>query len=119
MLEVKKFWSPSCGPCRMLGPIMEKVLSDYPGITLVDEISLDGCSIHLTETDRKEYIKEIYSSRGDDIPESYDRPIGNFGYNAYITDGINKRLLENKSIRLTQVELKNLMNMEEVVIEYL
>jgi len=36
MLEVKKFWSPSCGPCRMLGPIMEKVLLDYPAISLVD-----------------------------------------------------------------------------------
>ena len=84
-----------------------------------DVISLDGCSIHLTETDRKEYIKEIYSSRGDDIPDSYDRPIGDFGYNAYITDEINKKLLKHKSIRLTQVELKNLMNMEEVVVEYL
>lgn len=36
MLEVKKFWSPSCGPCRMLAPIMEKVLIDYPNIKLVD-----------------------------------------------------------------------------------
>ena len=36
MLEVKKFWSQSCGPCRMLSPIMEKVLEDYPSIKLVD-----------------------------------------------------------------------------------
>lgn len=36
MLEVKKFWSQSCGPCRMLAPIMEKVLEDYPTIKLVD-----------------------------------------------------------------------------------
>ena len=36
MLEVKKFWSPSCGPCRMLAPIMEKVLLDYPEIKLTD-----------------------------------------------------------------------------------
>tara|TARA_X000000368_G_scaffold418595_1_gene418919 strand:- start:6237 stop:6509 length:273 start_codon:yes stop_codon:yes gene_type:complete len=36
MLEVKKFWSPSCGPCRMLAPIMEKVLLDYPEIKLID-----------------------------------------------------------------------------------
>ena len=39
MLEVKKFWSPSCGPCRMLAPIMEKVLLDYPSISLVDKLA--------------------------------------------------------------------------------
>tara|TARA_X000000368_G_scaffold418595_1_gene418918 strand:- start:5898 stop:6230 length:333 start_codon:yes stop_codon:yes gene_type:complete len=84
-----------------------------------NDLSLDGCSLHLTESDRKEYIKDIYSNRKGDIPDSYDRPIGDFGYNAYITNEINERLIKEKSIRLSQVELKNLMNMEEVVIEYL
>ena len=36
MLEIKKFWSPSCGPCRMLAPIMEKVMVDYPSVKLID-----------------------------------------------------------------------------------
>lgn len=84
-----------------------------------NDISPDGCSLHLTEDIRKEYIKEIYSDRNDDVPESYERTIGNFGYNAYITDEIYKELKEKKTIRLSQVELKNLMILEEVVIEYL
>jgi hypothetical protein len=82
-------------------------------------ITQDGCSLHLTEIDRKKYIYNIYSKRKGDIPDSYERPIGNFGYNVYITDEIYDRLLEEKNIRLSQVELKNLMAMEEIFIVYL
>lgn len=84
-----------------------------------DDISPDGCSIHLSESGRKKYIKSIYSDRTDDVPDSYDRPIGDFGYTAYVTDAIYNKLKEELDIRLSQVELKNLMVMEELIVEYL
>ncbi len=33
-------WAPWCGPCRMLGPIVEKVASDTDGLTTI-KINLD------------------------------------------------------------------------------
>lgn len=82
-------------------------------------VTQDGCSIHLTESDREDYINNIYSKRTNDVPESYERPIGNFGYITHITYNIYKKLLKETNIRLSQVELKNLIAMEEIIIEYL
>lgn len=79
----------------------------------------DGCSIHLSDKYRTEYIENIYKNRTDEIPDSYERVVDNNGYKAYVSDGIYDKLLLNESIRLTQVEFKNLMNLEELIVEYL
>ena len=36
MIEVKKFYAEWCGPCKMLGPIMEKVKENYTDISFSD-----------------------------------------------------------------------------------
>ena len=35
------FWSPHCGPCRMLGPILDKVADEVPEGTLVAKVNTD------------------------------------------------------------------------------
>lgn len=35
------FWAPWCGPCRIVGPILEKIASDYAGKLLVDKVNTD------------------------------------------------------------------------------
>lgn len=35
------FWAPWCGPCRMLGPIVEEVAGDYKGRVKVAKLNTD------------------------------------------------------------------------------
>jgi thioredoxin 1 len=29
------FWAPSCGPCRMIAPIMEDLAEEYEGLAVI------------------------------------------------------------------------------------
>lgn len=48
------FWAPWCGPCRTLGPILEKLLEEKPGRFLLAKI----------DSDQNQEIASQYSIRG-------------------------------------------------------
>jgi hypothetical protein len=78
----------------------------------------DGCSMHIDLKERENYIQTIYDSRKSDesIPNEYDRIVGE-GVEAFIEDALFKLVEKDKSVRLTQYQMNNLMGMEEITIK--
>ena len=75
----------------------------------------DGCSLHTDSNQRDEYLSSIYKNRGGDVPDEYDRIVGN-PIEVFVDDDLYEKVLQ-KSIRLFENEMNNLIKLEEITIK--
>lgn len=85
--------------------------------TINQGIFSDGCSLHINEQEKEKYISSIYSTRTDIIPETYDRIVGG-EIEVFVSDKLFQIISDKKTIKLSQVELRNLLSLEDIIYNF-
>ena len=75
-----------------------------------------GCSIHSSLEEHTSFINDIYTSRTDEIPNEYDRIVGN-PIVCFVSDEIFEKVLKS-SIRISENEKNNLIKFEDLIFNY-
>jgi hypothetical protein len=73
-----------------------------------------GCSIHSSLEEHMNFINSIYSSRTDEVPQEYDRVVGD-PIVCFVSDEIFERILLDSSIRISENEKNNLIDFEDLI----
>lgn len=75
------FWAPWCGPCRMIGPVLEELAGTYAGKVKVAKINVDE-EPHLAANFSVRGIPTLYVLRGGEV---IDKQVG-FGGRERLVD---------------------------------
>ena len=79
-LVVVDFWAPWCGPCQMLGPIIEELATEYEGEVVIGKMNVDENQ----ETPQKYGIMGIPAVKFYKGGEVVDEVVGAQGKQAFV-----------------------------------
>ncbi len=72
-----------------------------------------ACSLHTNSIVHHSYICDIYSKRGDIIPEEYDKVCGDTVI-CYVEDDLYEIILQDGNVRVPETGLQNMLEMCEI-----
>lgn len=81
-----------------------------------DGVCRDGCSLHAGDVQLNDYVKSIYVSRNQEIPDEYTRVLGNF-IDAFVDDALYSLVLKSGSVKIPDTSLTNLINLGELIVK--
>lgn len=64
---VVDFWAPWCGPCRVIGPVLEKLAADLSGKVLIAKLNVDDNPAMAQKFDAKAIPMLLGFSRGSQV----------------------------------------------------
>ncbi|MBM3164137.1 MAG: thioredoxin [Bacteroidetes bacterium] len=67
------FWAEWCGPCRMIGPVVEELHNEYGGRAIIGKVNVD----HNSEMANKYQVRSIPTILFIKNGEVVDRSVGN------------------------------------------
>lgn len=76
----------------------------------------DGCSLHSDVAERDKFIRMIYEGRGSEVPDVYDRVVGD-GMVAFVDDKLFNVIKRDGSVKIFQSDLNNLLKLEEIIVK--
>jgi hypothetical protein len=77
----------------------------------------NGCSLHIDSNEHSTYVDCIYSSRGDKVPEEYERTSGR-PIICYISDGLFELVKSSGSFYIHESGLSNMLDMCDISFRY-
>jgi thioredoxin 1 len=86
-LVVVDFWAEWCGPCRMIGPILEELSTEYEGKAIIGKMNVDENTMIPEEYGIRSIPTVLFFKAG----ELIDRHVGAASKSAF-EEKINKHL---------------------------
>lgn len=80
-----------------------------------NKIIPSGASLHIDDENRKKFVEKIYKNRRKRKPKTYERIVGGPSI-TWVSDQLFEKIEENKSKKISQIELDNLIFLSEIKI---